>query len=191
VHHNRRGGADFGVYRTTEAMARNLRAEFSCMKRLTLLALAFALGCGDAPAPELGRSQAAAGAADTVEIQGTVAPGGPALEKLLVFGYVNGTRPGGEAASLSAVGPDRSFALTNIPPGDATVLFLIDAKNDGVIDPGDSVAALEDPQHQLRGLKSGDSVFLPDVVINAATAKATAAITVKQGEAPAATATAP
>jgi hypothetical protein len=155
------------------------------MKRLPLLVFALVLGCGNGDASAPARLQAGIGTPEGVEIQGTIAAGGPDIQKLLVFAYANAATVGSDPASLGAVSLDRSFALSNVPAGDATILFLIDAKNDGVIDPGDSVATLEDPERQLAGLKAGDIVLLQDVTINAAQGKAAAAaITVKHAPGP-------
>jgi hypothetical protein len=149
------------------------------MTRLVVTALVVLIaGCGEAGPSGTG-AVGAGGAFEAVEIRGNVSPGGPAANKLLVFAYANlegqAAVPSGEPVSMSNVAADRSFALTSVPAGDATVLFLVDAKSDGVIDPGDSVAALDDPEHALTGLKAGDEVVLQDISINVAQGKATAA----------------
>jgi hypothetical protein len=153
---------------------------------VAIAALVMAVGCGDVP-PATSATQGGAAAAG-VQISGTIAEGITDTDKLLVFVYArHGERSGagGEPTSLSNVAPDRSFLLSSVPPGDASILFLIDAKADGVIDPGDSVATLDDPERALLGLQPGDEVILNEVTIRAAQGKATAAsITVKRATAP-------
>ena len=156
------------------------------MNRVALTTLTLLIACGDVPRGA-SSPQGSGGGADTeaVEIHGTVAAGGPDLGKLLVFAYANmagRTAPGAaDPTSLSNVSADRSFSLSSVPPGDATILFLIDAKSDGVIDPGDTVAVLDDPEHALVGLRAGDEVLLQDITIDATHGKAAAvSITVKR-----------
>jgi len=149
------------------------------MRRLVIVTLAMlGVSCGD-PSTRAASSTAASGfTGDDIQVRGTLAEAAPRAERLLVFAYTSpvghAVPNAGEPTSLSNIAPDRSFLLSGVPPGDATIMFLIDAKNDGVIDPGDSVATLDDPDHALAGLKPGDEVVIEDVTIPPSQGKAIA-----------------
>jgi hypothetical protein len=181
-------GAAKAIFRDAGFLARNLRLHIPMTRWFLLLPLAL-MACGDVPNSGTSQLGSASGAPDSLGIHGNIAPGGVEIEKVLVFAYASldgkAAAARGTPTSLSAVATDRTFTLGSVPPGDATILFLIDTKSDGVIDPGDTVAVLDDVEHALSGLKAGDEVILQDVAIDAARGRATAAaIVVHRAAAP-------
>src|SRR5215475_11438502 len=94
-------------------------------KGLVFLLIVGLAACGEGP-----KSLRGAGGAGTtgVEISGTIAPKTPDSAKLLVFAYVdvpaNVSPATLEPASVAAIGPDRSFALNGVSPGNVTILVL-------------------------------------------------------------------
>lgn len=71
-----------------------------------------------------------------------------------------------EPLSVGIVGPDGTFGLSSPPAHKLTIVFLADAANDGVIDRGDQIAILLDPDQQLSNLQQGDQVQLSDLRID-------------------------
>lgn len=145
------------------------------MKRLLPILFALLAACGEGP-PAPSSAASGGGAQAGVQITGNVAQG---KGRLLVFVYVNlppdVTPAAAEPTSVAGVALDRRFALGEVPPGNVTVLVLVDNGNDGAIDPGDPIALLNDPEHRLSGLQAGDQVTIRDLAVDAANGRATAA----------------
>ena len=141
-------------------------------------ALASLFGCGDSASSHLETSNSAVVAGPIgVEISGNLAgAGGGSILVFAFAGLPKGQDPSqAEPLSVGSVGPDGEFLISN-PAGEMlTVVFLSDAANDGVIDPGDPVAVLMDPNHQLTDLRDGDRINLSDVQLAFATRRAIAA----------------
>lgn len=141
---------------------------------LAFLALSLALGsipgCGD----ETGISSSGSSGSDTlaslesqtgpgVEITGNVING----ESLLVFAFLrSGDNASDEPVSVGIIDDEGQFTLSGLPAGRIGITFLADGTNDGVIDPGDPIASLADPDQQLQDLHEGDHVHLADVQLD-------------------------
>ena len=141
------------------------------------LAVALA-ACGEGPKSDSVSLGSRVAPTSGVEIAGTFAAKTPDFGRLLVFAYANVPPDAApaelEPASVSAIGPNRDFALSSVPPGNVTILVFADKGSDGAIDPGDPIAILDDPSHQLTALQAGDGVVITDLAFDAAHGKATA-----------------
>jgi hypothetical protein len=133
-----------------------------------------ALACGEGAAPSTESGFAAAHEAE-VTVNGRVAVPGT-KGQLLVFAFAGagGEVADREAAAVSVVDRDGTFALSLSPLDALTLAFLADGANDGVIDGGDPVCVLTAPE--LVELHGGDVVTLADVSLNFSTRQASAAV---------------
>jgi hypothetical protein len=111
-----------------------------------------------------------------VEVRGNVRLTDADAGSIVVFGFVDlpptGSVTTEEPTSIGSVRPDGRFELSAPPGNTLTVAFLADAANDGVVDSGDAIAVLLDPEAQLRNLTAGDSVDLLDVQVDFASGEA-------------------
>ena len=124
-----------------------------------------------------------------VEIHGNVKLAETDADSIIVFGFVDlpgrGNIATEEPSSIGSVRPDGRFELSAAPGKKLTIVFLADAANDGVVDSGDALAVLADPEAQLRDLAAGDSVEVVDVQVDFASGEAKpAAIEVLRAEVP-------
>lgn len=129
---------------------------------LGLVALIAACG-GGPPQSETGAAASTGG----VAVSGRVAEAGT-RGSILVFAYTdlpaNEDPAAHEPASLGTLAADGAFDLTVPPSASLTVVFLVDRSHDGVVDPGDPIAAYSSPE--LTDLQPGDRVNLADVSID-------------------------
>lgn len=125
-----------------------------------------------------------------VEIRGTVTSQ-PKGTSLLVFAYSGAVDPlRVEPDSVSVVGPDGSFVLSELPAGVLQVIFLLDDANDGALDPGDPMARLADPDGYLRATQPGDRIVFDGIEVDPSTHIATAGSVTVERATPAPTPTA-
>jgi hypothetical protein len=156
--------------------------------RFSALALIAAFAaCGGGPAPsETGLAASAGG----VAVSGRVAEAGT-RGSILVFAYAdlapNEDPAAHEPASVGTLATDGTFDLSIPPSSSLTVVFLVDRSHDGVVDPGDSIAAYSSPE--LTDLQPGDRVNLADVSIDFHSHRVTATVEVSRGSEPALTPT--
>jgi hypothetical protein len=132
-----------------------------------LAALLLLVGCGDNGSARLETSAASSAATVSgVDIAGNVSAG-IGSDSVLVFAMA-APEPGAapKPISVGVVGDDGVFELSGIPPGTYGLLFLDDKANDGVVDPGDPVAALVDANQQLQDLAAGDRVGLTNIQLD-------------------------
>jgi hypothetical protein len=135
--------------------------------RLALLILLLSFGvlsaCGDGSGTTLEGFAASESQPAGVEITGIVA-NLPESQSLLVFAFLrSGENASDEPVSVGIVDGEGQFALSGLPPGKVSLTFLVDGANDGVIDPGDTITHLVDPDQQLEGLQDSDQVHLLDI----------------------------
>ena len=135
---------------------------------LSLLTLGLLAACGDGSSVPTQTTSAQQQYPSGVEISGNVLhyeAGG----SILIFAMSEAQEP----VSVGVIGNDGAFTLSALPAGSLGLVFLDDKSSDGVIDKGDPVATLDDPN--LRGLQEGDRVHVTDVGLNFRGHKATAA----------------
>jgi hypothetical protein len=136
-----------------------------------------ACGCGGAPRSTTGGTGSTSAA--TVEVAGRVAQRGT-RGSVLVFAYTDlaaGEAPAGrEPASIGTLAPDGTFDVAVPASGSLTLVFLADGANDGVIDGGDPIALLSNPE--LADLQVGDRVQVSDAKIDFASQRVVAAVEV-------------
>jgi len=139
-----------------------------CGRRAAVFAAAAFLclaGCGDGGAMPVATGNAPVAAGTGAEITGNLAAArGPEETSLLVFAYPKQADPvAAEPLGIGAVDAGGGFTLSGLDGQALTIVFLDDAASDGVIDPGDAIAVLGDPNHQIEGLPAGGRVVLADV----------------------------
>jgi hypothetical protein len=132
---------------------------------ILLLPLAAFSGCGDESVTTDGFTASGSQTAG-VELTGNVASGTES-QSVLVFAFLrSGEAAGDEPVSVGIVNEDGEFALSGLPSGKLGVTFLADGANDGVIDRGDPIAILADPEQQLDDLQSGEGVHFTDIQLD-------------------------
>lgn len=130
-----------------------------------LLILAVSSGCGDESGTPADFT-ASELHTDGVELTGNLA-NAPDAQSVLVFAFLrSGEEASDEPISVGIVDEQGGFVLSGLPSGKIGLTFLADGANDGVIDPGDPIAHLADPDQQLQDLQSGDGVHLTDVQLD-------------------------
>jgi len=138
--------------------------------RLILLILMFSFavlpGCGDESGTTFEGLAVSESPARGVEISGNVA-NLPDSQSVLVFAFVrSGENASDEPACVGIVDGEGQFTLSHLSAGKISLTFLSDGANDGVIDPGDPITHLVDPEQQLADLQDGDRAHLLDVQLD-------------------------
>lgn len=148
------------------------------VRRSALCALLLLLGCGDGDSARF-QVSAPLEMSGGLGISGNLAANGGAANSVLVFTFANlrtEVDPAEEEPiCVAIVEEDNKFVFSSQTGDTLTVVFLADDASDGVIDPGDPVAVLLDPDQQLRDLREGDQVNLVDVQLDFTTRHAVAA----------------
>jgi hypothetical protein len=80
-----------------------------------------------------------------------------------------------EPLSVGVVDREGAFAMSGLEAPALSIVFLTDGASDGVIDPGDAVALLGDPNDQLSELQAGDRIILEDIRLDFERKRAVAA----------------
>jgi hypothetical protein len=122
-------------------------------------------GCGD-EAGTAGGFNVAESQAAGVELSGNIA-NAPDSQSILVFAFLrSGENAGDEPVSVGIVDEQGGFILSGLPSGRIGLTFLADGANDGVIDSGDPIAHLADPDRHLDDLQGGDQAHLTDLQLD-------------------------
>jgi hypothetical protein len=130
-----------------------------------LVSLGFLSGCGDESGTLVG-SPASESQVAGIELGGNVV-NPPESQSILVFAFArSGEAASDEPVNVGLLDEQGQFTLSGLPSGRIGLTFLADSANDGVIDSGDPVAHLADPDQQLEDLRSGDRVQLTDVQLD-------------------------
>jgi hypothetical protein len=132
-------------------------------------------GCGDETGVSSGSSTSLTApeleVGPGVEVKGNVING----ESLLVFAFLrSGENASDEPVSVGIIDEEGRFRLAGLPSGRIGITFLADGANDGVIDDGDPIANLTDPDQLLEDLQSGDRVQVTDVQLDLVSKRAVA-----------------
>jgi len=77
---------------------------------------------------------------------------------------------------LAPVNSNGSFSRSSIEPGGETIFFWIDQNGDGMIDPGDQIARLLDPDGELADVTNGETVNVVNSIVDFTAQTATAQI---------------
>ncbi len=137
------------------------------------LGAALLIGCGQSHGPGSTSASSETGSLGT-SITGNVASGiGAHDPSVLVFVLnISDDNPTPNSpVGVGMVGKDGSFAVTDLPAGRLSLIFLRDDANDGAMDPQDVRARYSDKAGDLR-LEDGDRAELVDVQIDFASGKA-------------------
>jgi hypothetical protein len=139
-----------------------------------VLSMGLLSGCGDESGTTNSGFTASESQTAGVEVAGNVASGAES-QSILVFAFLRSGEEGGdEPVSVGIVDEEGQFMLSGLPSGKIAITFLADGANDGVIDRGDPIANLPDPDHQLDDLQSGDRVHVTDIHLDFRTKRAVA-----------------
>lgn len=140
---------------------------------IPVIFLGLVVGCGD-ESGTVSNLPVAEFQTGEIDLSGNIA-NAPETQSILVFAFLrSGENASDEPVSVGIVDEQGQFVVSGLPPGQIGVTFLADGANDGVIDRGDPIANLADPDQQLNGLHSGDRVNLADVQLDFAKKRAVA-----------------
>ena len=132
-------------------------------------------------------------ATPSIVVTGSIATTNPLVNPTLINVVVCVDLPPGTSVAdcttsfFIAVNSAGNFTRNNVDAGAETVLFWVDQNGDGMIDPGDPQALLQDPEGQLDNVRLGQTVTIASARVDFTQNTATATISVGQTPTPAPT----